>query len=363
MDFMNLNQSAHGDREFGHIATRLRLRAQDGRRPLAAIRPSSSRIGAWARAACGWHEAQRARVARFGDNMRQVAVTEGDKVEAQIRLGISVNGYGVGELVDAVRAVAGRRRSTSCSTQYERALRPRPGAARRAATGASRCATPRGSRLGLRGVPRGTAASRRSPTRSRISTGSPQLPGHRRPAADGRRLRLRRRGRLEDGGARPAREGDGAGLDGRHVASWRTTRTTSTRRAEASSARTCSRSARRSPPARPSCEIHPLSIGGKADPVRLVFTAAPGPGRRRRRCSTSATASGWSRTRSSVVAPDEELPRLPVARAVWRPQPDLATAAEAWLLAGGAAPHGAHAARSVSRRSTTSPRSPASSCS
>jgi L-arabinose isomerase len=97
MDFMNLNQSAHGDREFAFLETRMRLRRKTvvghWRDPAVA-----ARVGAWTRAAAGWHEAQSLRVARFGDNMREVAVTEGDKVEAQIRLGVSVNGYGVGAL-------------------------------------------------------------------------------------------------------------------------------------------------------------------------------------------------------------------------------------------------------------------------
>ena len=102
MDFMNLNQSAHGDREFGYLETRLRRSRttvvghwQD---PEVA-----DRIGVWTRAACGRHELQGLRLARFGDNMRQVAVTEGDKVEAQIRLGAQVNGYGVNALVESVR--------------------------------------------------------------------------------------------------------------------------------------------------------------------------------------------------------------------------------------------------------------------
>ena len=105
MDFMNLNQSAHGDREFGFVETRMRLRRKTvvghWRDPEVA-----ARVGVWARAAAGWHEAQSLRVARFGDNMREVAVTEGDKVEAQIRLGVSVNGYGVDDLADAVAAVS-----------------------------------------------------------------------------------------------------------------------------------------------------------------------------------------------------------------------------------------------------------------
>ena len=104
MDFMNLNQSAHGDREFGYIETRLGISRKTvvghWRDPQVL-----ERIGTWSRAACGWREAQSLGVARFGDNMRSVAVTEGDKVDAQIRLGISVDGFGVGDLVDAVTDV------------------------------------------------------------------------------------------------------------------------------------------------------------------------------------------------------------------------------------------------------------------
>ena len=105
MDFMNLNQSAHGDREFGFIGTRMGLKRKT---VVGHWRDPSvvGRIGTWSRAACGWREAQTLNVARFGDNMRHVAVTEGDKVEAQIRLGIAVDGYGIGDLVDAVRDVS-----------------------------------------------------------------------------------------------------------------------------------------------------------------------------------------------------------------------------------------------------------------
>ncbi|MGH8148815.1 MAG: L-arabinose isomerase family protein, partial [Steroidobacteraceae bacterium] len=104
MDFMNLNQSAHGDREFGFIEARMRRRHKIvvGHWQDPAV---AARIGVWTRAAAGWHEAQTLQVARFGDNMREVAVTEGDKVEAQIRLGVSVNGYGVAALREAVAAV------------------------------------------------------------------------------------------------------------------------------------------------------------------------------------------------------------------------------------------------------------------
>jgi len=101
MDFMNLNQSAHGDREFGFIGARLGL----SRKVVVghcADEEVQARLGAWARAAAAWHDAQSLKVARLGDNMRQVAVTEGDKVAAQQRFGYSVNGYGVGDLVSAI---------------------------------------------------------------------------------------------------------------------------------------------------------------------------------------------------------------------------------------------------------------------
>jgi L-arabinose isomerase len=105
MNFMNLNQSAHGDREFGYIATRMRHRRKVvvGHWADAGVQ---RRVGVWARAALGWREAQRLSIARFGDNMREVAVTEGDKVEAQIRLGFSVNGYGVSDLATRVHQIA-----------------------------------------------------------------------------------------------------------------------------------------------------------------------------------------------------------------------------------------------------------------
>ncbi|MCL5269163.1 MAG: L-arabinose isomerase, partial [bacterium] len=105
MDFMNLNQSAHGDREFGFICTRMGLarKVVVGHWQDADVQRE---LGVWARAAAAWHDCQGMKIARFGDNMREVAVTEGDKVEAQIRMGWSVGGYGIGELARAVREVA-----------------------------------------------------------------------------------------------------------------------------------------------------------------------------------------------------------------------------------------------------------------
>ena len=104
MDFMNLNQSAHGGREYGFIVSRMRKNRKVlvGHWKDQAIR---ERIGIWTRVAVAWNDWQTGKVARFGDNMREVAVTEGDKVEAQIRLGFSVSGFGIGDLVKAIKAV------------------------------------------------------------------------------------------------------------------------------------------------------------------------------------------------------------------------------------------------------------------
>jgi L-arabinose isomerase len=331
MEFMNLNQSAHGDREFGHLATRMRAARKTvvghWRDPAVL-----DRIGAWSRAAVGWHEAQTLSVARFGDNMRQVAVTEGDKVEAQLRLGVSVNGHGVGDLVEAVRDVpesAVDLLLDEYEQQYDLAPTLRSGGDRRES---------------LRDAARIEGGLHRF-----LETGGfkaftdtfedlgalPQLPGIgvQRLMADGygfgaegdwktaallRIVKAMSAGLpggtsfMEDYTYHLVR--DGAKVLGAHMLE------------------VCPSIAA----ARPSCEIHPLSIGGRDDPVRLVFTAAPGP------ALVVAMLDLGDRFRLvanevDVVAPDEELPRLPVARAVWEPRPDLATAAEAWLISGG--PH------------------------
>jgi L-arabinose isomerase len=331
MDFMNLNQSAHGDREFGHIAMRLGI----ARKTVVGHWRDPSvleRVGVWARAAVGWREAHTLRVARFGDNMRQVAVTEGDKVEAQIRLGVSVDGYGVGELVDAVRA-APDSAVDALLEQYEQAYDVAPalreGGDRRAALrDAARI------EAGLRSFLDSGGFGAFTDTFEDLGDLS-QLPGIgvQRLMADGygfgaegdwktaallRIVKAMSAGRdggtsfMEDYTYHLAR--DGAMVLGAHMLE------------------VCPSIAA----ARPSCEIHPLSIGGKQDPVRLVFTAAPGP------AIVVALLDVGDRFRLvantiEVVTPDEELPNLPVARALWKPAPDLAVAAEAWLLAGG--PH------------------------
>ena len=331
MDFMNLNQSAHGDREFGFMETRMRLRRKTvvghWRDPAVV-----DRIGTWARAACGWHEAQTLGVARFGDNMRHVAVTEGDKVEAQLRLGVSVHGYGIGELADAMRAVPDAAVDglvDEYEAEYELvpALR-RDGDRRESLRDAARI------EAGLRGFLEAGGFKAFTDTFEDLD-GLPQLPGIavQRLMADG--YGFGGEGDWKTAALVRIAKVMGAGLDGGasfmedytyHLAP------DGPKVLGAHMLEVCPSIAA----GKPSCEIHPLSIGGKQDPVRLVFTAAPGP------AVVAGLLDLGDRFRLvaneiDVVPPDEELPRLPVARAVWEPKPDFATAAEAWLLAGG--PH------------------------
>ena len=331
MDFMNLNQSAHGDREFAFMATRLRR----GRKTIAGHWQDpdlARRLGSWTRAAAGWHEAHRLRIARFGDNMRQVAVTEGDKVEAQARLGFAVNGYGVSDLVAAVEAVADAdvdRLVATYADAYDLVAPLRAGGDRHA-----ELRTAARIELGLRASLDGAGADAFTDTFEDLG-GLQQLPGI--------------------GVQRLMAEGYGFGAEG----DWKAAALVRILKVMADGLpggtsfmedytyhlgdplpevlgahmlEVCPSLAG----GKASCEIHPLSIGGRSDPVRLVFDAAPGA------AVILGLADMGDRFRLvasvvDIVAPDEPLPRLPVARAVWRPRPDLAIAAESWLTAGG--PH------------------------
>ncbi len=331
MDFMNLNQSAHGDREFGFIVTRLR----QNRKVVVGHWQDPDvleRLGVWARAACGWHDAQQLKVARFGDNMRQVAVTEADKVEAERRLGFAVNGYGVEDLASMVNAVADAevdRLVAEYDGLYEMAPALRKGGARRESLrDAARI------ELGLRHFLDDGGFKAFTDTFENLH-GLKQLPGiaAQRLMADGygfgaegdwktaALVRLMKVMAVGLPGGTSFMEdytyhfnADGSKVLGAHMLEVCPTIADAT----------------------PACEIHPLSIGGKEDPVRLVFTAPPGRG------IVAGLLDIGTRFRLvanviDVVPPDEALPRLPVARALWRPEPDLKTSAEAWILAG--APH------------------------
>jgi L-arabinose isomerase len=331
MDFMNLNQSAHGDREFGYLATRLRRRRKTvvGHWDDQAVQ---RRIGTWARAALGWHDAQQLRIARLGDNMRNVAVTEGDKVEAQIRLGFSVNGYGVGELVERASRVDDAEIDLLVKVyeeEYDVVPELRRGEARHdSLREAARI------ELGLRAFLEEVGANAFTDTFEDL-TGLRQLPGIavQRLMADG--FGFGAEGDWKTAALVRIVKVMSAGLDGGTSFMEDYTYNLGAEAPQVLGAHmleVCPSIAA----GRPTCEIHPLAIGGREDPVRLVFTAPPGPG------FVVGLVDLGSRFRLvanevDVVEPEEDLPRLPVARAVWEPRPDLSTAAETWLMAGG--PH------------------------
>jgi L-arabinose isomerase len=330
MDFMNLNQSAHGCREFGFLCSRMRLarKVVVGHWQDAEV---LDRLAVWARAACAWHDAQGAKIARLGDNMREVAVTEGDKVEAQIRLGYSVNGYGLGDVVKYVNAVSDAEIDGLVTEYDERyqvaeALR-RNGSQRPALRAAARI------ELGLRAFLQAGGFKAFTDTFENLR-GLEQLPGLavQRLMADGygfgaegdwKTAALVRAMKVMAAGLKGGTSfmedytyhlhPDGMKVLGAHMLE------------------ICESIAA----GRPSLEIHPLSIGGKADPVRLVFDTPVGT------ALNASILDLGNRFRLlvnevDVVPPDEPLPKLPVARAVWVPCPDLKTAAAAWILAGGA---------------------------
>ncbi len=330
MDFMNLNQSAHGDREFGYIGARMRL----ARKVVVGYWQDETvqqKVGTWTRAAAAWHDAQHGKVVRFGDNMRYVAVTEGDKVEAERRLGYSVNGHGVGDLVQVINAVPDSDIDAlveEYDAQYEVTPKLR-------ANGTHRQSLREGARieLGLRAfLDQGTFNA--FTTTFEDLHGLQQLPGLavQRLMADG--YGFGAEGDWKTAALVRAMKVMAVGLPG--GTSFMEDYTyhfdpAGMRVLGAHMLEVCPSVAE----ARPSLEIHPLGIGGKADPVRLVFTGCSGPG-----LNASIVDLG-SRFRMIVntvdaVPPDQPLPRLPVARVVWVPRPNLPVAAATWILAGGA---------------------------
>ena len=329
MDFMNLNQSAHGDREFGFIAARMNL----ARKVIVGFWQEQaviSELACWLRAAAAWHDMQSLKIARFGDNMRSVAVTEGDKVEAEIRLGFSVNGYGLGDLVHSVHQVS-EPEVARLIKEYEETYKI---AKPLQAGGEKRDALIEAARieLGLRHFLEAGGFHAFTDTFEDLH-GLPQLPG----------IAVQRL----------MAEGYGFGAEG----DWKTAALVRTMKVMSSGLRggtsfmedytyhfrkegqvlgahmleICPSIAN----AQPSLEVHPLSIGGKADPVRLVFDAATGPA-----INASLIDLGHRfrivANQVNTIAPEQPLPKLPVARAIWKPEPDLKTAAHAWILAGGA---------------------------
>jgi L-arabinose isomerase len=330
MDFMNLNQSAHGDREFGFIGSRLRL----NRKVVVGHWQDPEvhqQLVVWSRAACAWADWQGAKIARFGDNMRDVAVTEGDKVEAQIRLGYDVYGYGVGDLVRAVNEASEgdvQKMAETYLDEYEVVPALQPDGERYDSLIA-------GARIeaGLRNFLEAGNFKAFTTTFEDLH-GLAQLPG----------LAVQRL----------MRDGYGFGAEG----DWKTSALVRAMKVMSAGLKggvsfmedytyhfsasgdkvlgahmleICESIAA----TKPKLEILPLSIGGKADPVRLIFDANTGPaigasimdmGQRFRLVANVV----------DVVPTDAPLPKLPVARAYWAPRPSLKTAAAAWIYAGGA---------------------------
>ena len=327
MDFMNLNQAAHGDREAGFMHTRMGLK----RKVVVghyADPEVQERLGVWARVAHAHHDLQGARIARFGDNMREVAVTEGDKVAAELRFGFSVNGYGVGDLVERIEAVddaAVDELLDEYTELYEVAENLQKDGERHASLrdGARQ-------ELGLRAFLEDGAFKGFTTTFENLH-GLKQLPG----------LAVQR---LMEGGY-----GFGAEGDWKTAALLRAVKVMAggektsfmedyTYHLEPGNHRVLGAHMLEVCPSiaadKPRLELHPLSIGGKADPVRLVFDAPPGEAVN---VSLIDLGNRFRLIVNEVTAVEHpELPNLPVARAVWECKPDFKTAVAAWIYAGGA---------------------------
>jgi L-arabinose isomerase len=330
MDFMNLNQSAHGGREFGFICSRLRKRRKVvvGHWQDKAVH---GKLDAWMRAAAAWHDSQRMKIARFGDNMRQVAVTEGDKVEAQLKFGYEVNGYGLGDLVAHQDAVTDTQIDKLCEEYAQQYVLPddvaKDGAQHDSLREAARI------ELALRSFLEEGGFHGFTDTFENLH-GLRQLPG-----IAAQRL-------MADG------YGFGAEGDWKHAALVRSMKVMAHELAGGVSfmedytyhldpagpgvlgahmLEICPTIAA----GKPRVEVHPLGIGGREDPARLVFDAAAGA------AVNASVVDMGDRFRLVVnvvdaISPPAQLPKLPVARAFWKPRPDLQTAAAAWIQAGGA---------------------------
>ena len=330
MDFMNLNQAAHGDREYGFIGTRMGI----SRKVIVGYWEDpqiQKEIGGWTRVAVACSEGQNLKVARFGDNMREVAVTEGDKVEAQIKLGWSVNSYGVGDLVSRIQGFS-EAEVDELMDEYENLYDFAPNV-RSVGQARDRVREQAQIELGLRAFLTEGGFGAFTTTFEDLH-GLPQLPGL---AAQ----------RLMGDGYGFAGEGDW-----KTAALVRTMKTMATGLPQGTSfmedytyhlepgnelvlgshmLEICPSIAA----TKPRIEVHPLGIGGKADPARLVFDGASGP------AINASLIDLGSRFRLIInqvdaVKAEKAMPKLPVARVLWKPQPSLRVAAETWILAGGA---------------------------
>jgi L-arabinose isomerase len=329
MDYMNAHQAAHGDREFGYIASRLRSRRRIVAGHWSEARVAE-RIGTWARAAFAVADAASGRIARFGDNMRSVAVTEGDKVEFQRVFGYDVEGYGLGDLVTRIEQFGGAEVDKLCAEYddaYDMALELRLGGERRESLRDAAAIE-----LGLRSLLEEGGFVAFTDTFENLD-GLKQLPGiaAQRIMADG--YGFGAEGDWKTAAMVRAMKVMAYGLEG-----GTTFMEDYTYHLDPDGSLTLGAHMLEVCPSiadgTPRCEIHPLPIGGKDDPVRLVFNAHPGPSIN---ASIVDLADRFRMTvaQVEVVTPPASTPALPVARSIWRPEPDLPRAAEAWILAGG----------------------------
>lgn len=326
MDFMNLNQSAHGGREFGFICSRLRKtrKVVVGHWAEADVQ---QKVGTWMRAAVGLNEIRNLKVCRFGDNMREVAVTEGDKVEAQKQFGMAINGYGVGDLVAEISKVTDTQIADLVADYKKQYVFNVADNAMDSIKESARIEAGMRAFLEQGGFKAFT-------TTFEDLHGMIQLPGLavQRLMADG--YGFGAEGDWKTSALVRAMKVMATGLDG--GTSFMEDYTyhldpDDSKVLGAHMLEVCSSIS----DGKPSLEVHPLGIGGKADPVRVVFNVAPGPG-----LNASLIDMG-NRFRMivntvDVVKPNADLPKLPVACAVWVPRPNLKIGAQAWILSGAA---------------------------
>ncbi|EHQ28216.1 L-arabinose isomerase [Mucilaginibacter paludis] len=330
MDFMNLNQSAHGDREFGFIMSRMRL----NRKVVVGHWQDESvlsQIGGWTRVAAGWNDWQGAKFVRFGDNMRYVAVTDGDKVEAELRFGYSVNTYGVGDLVKVINAISDAE-IDQLTKEYEELYAVVP-SLRKGGDQYTSLREAAKIELGLKAFLVDGNYKGYTDTFEDLH-GMVQLPGIASQRLMGQGYGFGGEGDWKTAALVRAMKVMGTGLEGGNSFMEDYTyhfNPSNPMVLGSHMLEICESIAS----GKPNCEIHPLGIGGKADPVRLVFNVAGGP------ALNASLIDMGNRFRLLVneveaVAPEHELPKLPVARVLWKPLPDMKTGCAAWILAGGA---------------------------
>jgi len=330
MDFMNLNQSAHGDREFGFMVSRMRK----NRKVVVGHWQDTevlSQINTWTRAAAAWYDWQGAKFVRFGDNMRFVAVTDGDKVEAELKFGFSVNTYGIGDLVQIINAVSDAAINElidEYEAKYTMEADLRKGGARHSSVYEAAKIE-----LGLKKFLKDGGFKGFSDTFEDLH-GMAQLPGiaSQRLMADG--YGFAGEGDWKTAALVRAFKVMGSGLPGGNAFMEDYTYHFDTNNALVLGSHMLEVDASLAN-GKVSLEVHPLGIGGKADPARLVFNVAGGE------ALNASIIDMGNRFRLIInevkaIEPQNNLPNLPVARVLWKPYPDMKIGCAAWIYAGGA---------------------------